>query len=104
VSQPKQFETATETYIREDALGEGGAGFVFKVRDTSGTELALKVLKPGLRPKSKGKRFRNEIAFLRGVVHPHVVPVLDWGVVPAGDSDPVPFLLCPSMRQPFEGS
>jgi serine/threonine protein kinase len=80
-SPPKEFETTTERYVRTDVLGEGGSGRVFRVTDGAGKSFALKVLHPVQANGDRRRRFRNELSFLRRNTHPHIVSVLDDGLV-----------------------
>jgi len=62
------------------ALGSGGFGTVFRARDrTSGAEVALKLVLPGLGSEPAAKRLRREGAILRRVTSRHVARVLDLG-------------------------
>lgn len=81
---PGKFETATRLYTRlPEVLGEGGAGYVFKVASDDEV-FALKLLKPDFAKHTKEKRFRNELKFLRDFSHPNIVPVLDDGISEVG--------------------
>lgn len=63
-------------YILQAALGAGAFGVVYKVVDAAGQCFALKMLKPG-HDQDTWARFRKEVAIMRGIDHPHVMPVLD---------------------------
>jgi Protein kinase domain len=78
---PSEFETATENYTRVKILGEGGAGRVFHAKDSAGRDFAIKCLHPRQATTDKRRRFRNELAFLRGNKHKNILTVLDDGLV-----------------------
>jgi tetratricopeptide (TPR) repeat protein len=65
-------------YVLERPLGSGRGGSVFAATDThAGTTVALKLLTPGAAARADGLDL--ERAGLRGLVHPHVVRILDAG-------------------------
>ncbi|MBN1337006.1 MAG: protein kinase [Deltaproteobacteria bacterium] len=67
-------------------LGSGGMADVFRARDRLlGDEVAVKVVRFEVMgtPEFKG-RFEREVAASAAVVHPHVVPLHDLGVLPDG--------------------
>lgn len=72
------FETAFDNYSITEQIGEGGAGRVYGGVDSTGTEVAVKVLTN--QTKDKRRRFKNEISFLSSNKHPHIVTVIDHGV------------------------
>jgi serine/threonine protein kinase len=78
---PSEFETATEQYTRGKILGEGGAGRVFRAKDSSGRDFAIKCLHPRQATKDRRRRFRNELAFLRSNTHKNILTVIDDGLV-----------------------
>lgn len=70
-------------------LGEGGVGFVYRAVDTTGRDVALKVVKPELADDvTFRRRFSREARIARGIEHDHVVPVLD-----TGEHDGMPFMV-----------
>lgn len=79
-----RFETSLETYTEVSHLGEGGAGRVYKVHDTSGHEFALKCLAAERITSDRLKRFKNERNFCRKTDHPGIVKVLDEGYLDVG--------------------
>ena len=88
---PAIFETAFESYTvdssaAEPLLGEGGAGRVHAVVDSSGREFALKVLRAEAVSTEKSKRFKNEIAFCSSFSHPNIIQVRDIGFHSEGPS------------------
>lgn len=63
-------------------IGSGGMSTVYKaVEEESGREVAVKVLPPGLDEEGNFKaRFEREARILMRLRHPHIVPLLDFGV------------------------
>jgi serine/threonine protein kinase len=100
---PKAFLTAFDQYATIATIGEGGAGRVFEVRDTSGETFALKCLHPDLATTEKRKRFKNEISFCSKNTHPNLIRVLDWGVVDWGDTQTL-FYVMPKYAGTLRGS
>ncbi len=88
----KTLQTAFNTYQIQEMLGEGGAGRVYRVIDTSGGIYAAKVLKAGQSSK-KRKRFKNEIDFCSYNRHKNIIKVVDYGVI--NYDDPAPFYIMP---------
>jgi len=69
-------------YIFVSKIGSGGMSSVFKAIE-EGTEqaVAVKVLPPGLDDEEYFKpRFEREAEILMRLRHPHIVPILDFGV------------------------
>ncbi|MBI4863054.1 MAG: serine/threonine protein kinase [Candidatus Riflebacteria bacterium] len=65
-------------------LGEGGMGEVFLARDRQlGVAVALKVVRDDV-ARDLLLRFERECTILRGISHPAIVPVLDWGRLKSG--------------------
>ncbi|MCA8921400.1 MAG: serine/threonine protein kinase, partial [Planctomycetes bacterium] len=70
-------------YALEAELGRGGMGTVYRARDTrSGRAVALKTLTDVSANLAQLERFRLEAEALRGLVHPHLVEVLDLSLAP----------------------
>jgi len=61
-------------------LGRGAMGTVYRARDPSGREVALKVLSGGRRAADARERFLREAELTARLVHPHVVRVHAAGV------------------------
>jgi serine/threonine protein kinase len=77
-------ETAFGDYVIDTngVLGEGGAGRVYGGFGPDRSQIAVKVLFNAT--SDKRRRFKNEIAFLRGNKHPNIVTVIDDGFVREG--------------------
>ena len=66
------FESPFDSYTSVGVIGEGGAGMVYEVRNSSGDTFALKCLVPERVNADRLKRFRNEIAFCQSQDHPNI--------------------------------
>ena len=64
-------------YRLERELGRGGMATVYLARDEGDREVAVKVLRPELRPVIGATRFRREIEILERLQHPNIVRLLD---------------------------
>jgi serine/threonine protein kinase len=64
-----------------EQIGRGGMASVYKAQDlTREQTVAIKVLSPQLAVDSNFRtRFEREAEVLRGLEHPHIVPILDFG-------------------------
>ncbi|GAC1362649.1 MAG: hypothetical protein NVSMB38_45470 [Ktedonobacteraceae bacterium] len=72
-------------------LGSGGFGTVYLGEHTrEHTQAAVKVLQAQLTQSKDLKEFINEARMVR-LKHPHILPLLDFGV----DEDDIPFLVMP---------
>ncbi|WP_175909548.1 serine/threonine-protein kinase [Burkholderia sp. BCC1640] len=76
----RTFETTFGVYVVDAVLGEGGAGRVYRVREESGAQYALKQLHERGVTTDKRRRFKNEIGFLQNEKHAHIVRVVDHGI------------------------
>lgn len=67
-------------------LGEGGMGTVFSAEHLKlGSEVALKVIRPGLMDQQEiAARFAREAMASARLNHPHVASALDYGTLPDG--------------------
>ncbi len=76
-----------ERYRPTRLIGEGATGVVFHAEDLLlDAEVAVKVVKPNLALHRRFRaRFAREVAISARIVHPHVVPVYDTGVLPSGE-------------------
>lgn len=76
-------EVLASRYEVLDALGEGGMGMVYRVRDRETTEiLALKLLRPEIaRDPAMMERFKNEIRLAHRITHKNVCRIYDFNRV-----------------------
>jgi eukaryotic-like serine/threonine-protein kinase len=73
-------QTFANRYTILSALGQGGMGQVFRVKDKDlDDEVALKTLKADAHGASATERLRHEIKLARLITHPNVVRVHDFG-------------------------
>jgi len=72
-------------------LGEGGMGYVYKVKDKRKNQVvAVKVVRPELAADPRAlKRFEQEAEAAMGLIHPNLVPVYGQGVT----ADGAPYLV-----------
>ena len=99
---PEKFETAFDNYVVISVIGEGGAGRVFEVKDSSGITLALKCLRPELVSSEKRRRFKNEIDFCSKNKYPNLIHVLDYGVA-EWEGKKTPFYVMPRYAGTLRG-
>ena len=71
--------TTFEHYEVLDTLGAGGSGEVISARDSTGTIVAIKLLRAN-QASLKRSRFRNELNFCASNTHPNIIRVIDRGV------------------------
>src|SRR5262245_25001840 len=73
--------TLDQRYKVVSLLGEGGMGYVLRARDGRlGCDVVLKVPRPEMLADAEfRKRFRDEVAALVRLAHPHIVRVTDYG-------------------------
>jgi serine/threonine protein kinase len=73
--------TLDQRYRVVALLGEGGMGFVLRARDSRlGCDVVLKVPRPEMLADAEfRRRFRDEVAALVRLAHPHIVRVTDYG-------------------------
>lgn len=76
-------ETLEARYEVLDALGDGGMGMVYRVRDRETNEvLALKLLRPEIaRDPAMMERFKNEIRLAHRITHKNVCRIYDFNRV-----------------------
>ncbi|MSQ02474.1 MAG: serine/threonine-protein kinase PknK [Myxococcales bacterium] len=76
-----------ERYLATRLLGEGATGVVYHAEDRLlDSEVAVKVVKPNLALHRRFRaRFAREVAISARIVHPHVIPVVDTGVLSSGE-------------------
>jgi serine/threonine-protein kinase len=67
-------------YNIEKVLGRGGMATVYLADDLRhGRKVAIKVLSPDLAKAFGSERFHREIRIAAGLVHPHIVPLIESG-------------------------
>lgn len=74
-------------YTLEHELGHGGMGSVWRARRTDGRyegQVAIKLLRTGLRSRGEAERFAREGQLLARLDHPHIARLIDAGVGPDG--------------------
>jgi len=73
--------TLDQRYRVVAMLGEGGMGYVLRARDNRlGCDVVLKAPRPEMLADAEfRKRFRDEVAALVKLAHPHIVKVSDYG-------------------------
>ena len=73
-------------YCAASPVGEGATGVVYRVLDVESDELAaIKVVRPHLARLDRFRaRFAREVALSARLVHPHIVPVRDFGQLESG--------------------
>jgi len=92
----KLLESSGDRYERQDQLGEGGMGVVWRGRDlNTGGEVAIKVMKDISDPAAL-ELFEREWNALAGLSHPNIVDVRDVGVLLDGDVRK-PFFVMPLL-------
>jgi eukaryotic-like serine/threonine-protein kinase len=80
-------------------LGRGGMSTVFLARDEKhDRDVALKLLRPDLASAVGSDRFLREIKLTAGLVHPHILPLLDSGAIDALVWYAMPFVTGGSLR------
>ena len=86
-------------YRIERELGQGTVATVYLARDRRyDRPVALKLLRPELATAADARRFRREIRILAHLYHPHILPLYDSGVMPAGADRPGMFYVMPYVR------
>ena len=90
-----------DRYRIERELGAGGMALVWLATDLRhGRSVALKVLRPELALSGIADRFLREARVLADLQHPHILPLLDSGVIPlTGARESLcPFYIMPLVR------
>ena len=90
-----------DRYRIERELGAGGMALVWLATDLRhGRSVALKVLRPELALSGIADRFLREARVLADLQHPHILPLLDSGVIPLtpGGERLCPFYVMPLVR------
>ena len=81
-----------DRYALERELGRGGMATVWLARDLRlERQVAIKVLHRELAGAIGTDRFLREVRLTASLQHPHVVPLLDSGTVPAPGGLPLPW-------------
>lgn len=84
-----------------EPVGEGGMGMVYRAERADGAfkqDVAVKLLRVGLASAEATARFDHERRLLARLEHPHVVRLLDGGVVAEGPLQGRPFLVMEFVR------
>ena len=83
--------TLADRYQLEHEIGSGGMATVYAARDTRhDRSVAVKVLRPELASSIGGERFLREIAIVARLQHPHIVGLIDSGII-----DELPWYVMP---------
>jgi hypothetical protein len=86
-------------YRVEREVGRGGMATVYLAYDLRHERtVALKVLRPELSTVLAGERFAREIAVAARLNHPHILPLLDSGVVDVHGARPVLYYTMPYVE------
>ena len=81
-----------ERYLLERELGEGGMATVYLARDVRhDRQVAVKVIRPEIAETLGIQRFLTEIKLTASLQHPHILGLIDSGVVPTEDGTERPF-------------
>ena len=89
-----------DRYHLEREIGAGGMATVYLAQDLRHRRpVALKVVRPELGGPLGVDRFLREIELVARLQHPHILPVFDSGVVPAGGGlPPLPYFVMPFVE------
>jgi serine/threonine-protein kinase len=89
-----------DRYQLERELGRGGMATVYLARELKHPRrIAIKVLRPELVGYLTRERFLREIRISSEFSHPHILPLLDSGIVPpTGDFPALPFYTMPFVE------
>ncbi len=90
-----------DRYTLERELGEGGMARVWIATDVRHHRaVALKVLRPELALSGVADRFLREVRLLAELQHPHILALLDSGLLPVtpGGERLCPFYVMPLVR------
>lgn len=68
-----------EGHVVDEVVGRGGYATVYRARDATGREVALKVLDGHLSDLAHIARLKREFEFAHRLHHPHIVTVFDRG-------------------------
>jgi serine/threonine-protein kinase len=85
-----------ERYHVERELGEGGMATVYLADDVRhGRKVAIKVIRAEVAAALGTERFLAEIKLTASLQHPHILGLIDSGVVPTADGAEQPFYVMP---------
>src|SRR5512138_2872372 len=85
-----------DRYRIERELGEGGMATVYLARDLKhDRDVAIKVLRPELGASLGPERFLQEIRLAARLQHPHIVGLLDSGVLTHEPGSTLPYYVMP---------
>src|SRR5919109_4256676 len=88
-----------DRYRLERELGRGGMATVYLAYDCRHDRpVALKVLHPAIAATFGAERFLLEIRVTARLQHPHILPLLDSGVVETAPGGPSPFYVMPYVE------
>ncbi|MBK8003856.1 MAG: protein kinase [Gemmatimonadetes bacterium] len=91
--------TLAERYRVERKLGEGGMASVYLAQDLRHDRpVALKVLRAEAGAALGTERFLQEIRVAARLQHPHIVGVIDSGMVPGAGGTAVPYYVMPYVE------
>jgi Tfp pilus assembly protein PilF len=91
-SQIRLTDAFRDRYTLERELGRGGMAVVWLARDLRhGRPVAIKILHAELAGAIGVDRFLREIRLTAGLQHPHIVPMLDSGVLQSADGVTLPW-------------
>src|SRR5678816_43184 len=86
-------------YDVERELGEGGMATVYLAHDVRhARKVAIKVIRPEVAETLGTDRFLAEIKLTASLQHPHILTLLDSGVVPSARSAGRPFYVMPFVQ------
>jgi len=81
-------------------IGRGGTAIVYRAEDTAtGSQAAIKVIRMELARVLGSERFHREIKIASYLVHPSIMPLIDWGEVDGLLYYVMPFLAGGSLRE-----
>ena len=83
-------------YKIEGIVGKGGMAIVYRARDTRHPrQVAIKVLRPEVAQSIGTTRFLREIAVAAPFSHPHILPLIDSGVITDDQGRSTPYYVMP---------
>ncbi len=91
---PDQHAPIADRYHLEQEIGAGGMATVYAARDTRhDRQVAVKLLRPELASTIGGERFLREIAVVARLQHPHILGLIDSGMM-----DGLPYYVMPLIH------